>query len=748
MKYRFAFKKYNSREESIYGTILTLGNGHIGIRGELELEPTIYGTTIAGVYDYAPYFYREIVNAPRIIGIQAFFNGEPVSPSTQKILKYERELDIENALLKTSLLLEMHSGARVDYESVRIVHGKRKNVVILKFSIRASEDGILTIISPIKTDVANPSYREEILIKHVKVEKLEALEDCIHAEVRTLDGRYRIGIASSLVSHGDVKRSFFKNDEGIGDILTINVKKDRTYHFVKYIVLTSSEDEDAVKELLEIKEIGFDKLLKEHSDHWKEIWKIAKIEIEGDEKAEKGLNFSLFHLIQSAPVDDKISLTARGIHGFGYRGHVFWDTDIYALPFFMAVFPKKARNMLKYRYNNLNQARENAKQNGYEGAQFPWESADDGYEATPRLIPLDMLGKDFVEIYTGEEEHHITADVAYAMELYYRFTGDEEFMSKYGVEVIFETARFWASRVKYKEGKGYVIERVIGPDEYHEHVNNSFFTNLMAKYNLLLALKYFRKARENGGEWLKSLERVHVTQEEAEKWLEIAENIYIPRQINGVFEEFDGYFDLEDYMVDPKGLGENRLPRRVKENLKATQLIKQADVIATQYLLKERFDMNSIKKNFDYYILRTTHASSLSMPTYAITAAWIGYEDLAYDYFMKCAYIDLHNLYGNTQDGFHLATAGGLWQILFSGFCGIESDGSSIKISPRLPKMWKSVRLKFLFRGALLSLEIKNDEVKVKVLNGGDVMIEVFGKSKLCSPNSCVAFFKEESKEE
>jgi len=194
-------------------------------------------------------------------------------------LKYERELDIENALLKTSLLLEMHSGARVDYESVRIVHGKRKNVVILKFSIRASEDGILTIISPIKTDVANPSYREEILIKHVKVEKLEALEDCIHAEVRTLDGRYRIGIASSLVSHGDVKRSFFKNDEGIGDILTINVKKDRTYHFVKYIVLTSSEDEDAVKELLEIKEIGFDKLLKEHSDHWKEIWKIAKIEI-------------------------------------------------------------------------------------------------------------------------------------------------------------------------------------------------------------------------------------------------------------------------------------------------------------------------------------------------------------------------------------------------------------------------------------------------------------------------------------
>lgn len=744
MKYRFDFKEYNSRKEAIYGTILTLGNGHIGIRGELELEPTIYGTTVAGVYDYVPYFYREIVNAPRVIGIQAFFNGEPVSPSTQKILKYGRELDIEEAALRTSLLLETHGGARIDYESVRIVHGKRKNVVILKFSIRANENGILTVISPIKTDVANPSYREEILVKHLKVEKLEALENCIYANVQTLDGRYSMEIASSLICHEEARRSFFKNNDGIGEILTLNMEKGRTYHFIKYIVITSSKGEDALEELREIKEIGFDGLFEEHRNRWKEIWNLAKVEIEGDEKAEKGLNFSLFHLIQSAPGDDKISLTARGIHGFGYRGHVFWDTDIYALPFFMAVFPQKARNMLKYRYNNLNPARENAKRNGYEGAQFPWESADDGYEATPRLIPQDMLGKDFVEIYTGEEEHHITADVAYALELYHRFTGDDEFMSRYGVEVILETARFWASRVKYKEGKGYVIEKVIGPDEYHEHVNNSFFTNLMARYNLLLALKYFRKAKEFGGEWLESLKRAQITQEEAEKWLEIAENIYLPRQVDGVFEEFDGYFDLEDYMVDPFGFGETRLPRGIRENLKATQLVKQADVIAVQYLLKERFDIDSIKKNFDYYILRTTHASSLSMPTYAITAAWIGYEELAYDYFVKCAYIDLHNLYGNTQDGFHLATAGGLWQVLFSGFCGIELRGGKVRISPRLPKMWKSVKLKFFFKGVLLGLEIRNDEVTVEVLNDGKVMVEVFGKSRLCSPNSCVTFRRRE----
>lgn len=732
MRFQFSFKEHDPKIEAIYGTILTLGNGHIGIRGEIELEPTIYGTTIAGVYDYTPYFYREIVNAPRVIGLQIFFNGEPICLSTQKILKYERELNIDNATLKTKIELKTQNNTQIQYESLRIVHGERKNLVLLKFRVKTSEDGILTIISPIETNVVNPSYRNEIMVRHFKVKELEDKEDGVYAEVETLDGKYKIGIASSLMSKNKAKRVVAKPAEGIAEILTLKVEKDRTYEFIKYVVVLSSEvsnlKERAFQQLQEAKSLGFDKLYDEHKEYWRGIWERAKIEIEGDEKAERGLNFSIFHLIQSMPVDSRISLTARGIHGFGYRGHVFWDTEIYALPFFMAVFPEKAREMLMYRYNNLNAARENAKLNGYKGAQFPWESADDGHEATPSVIPLDVIGKEAVRIYTGEEEHHITADIAYAVELYYKLTGDEEFMSRYGLEIILETARFWASRVKYDEKKGYVIEKVIGPDEYHEHVNNSFFTNLMAKYNLILAAKYFEIAKSSGGEWSKTLKRVNVNEKEAQEWLNIAKKIYIPRQENGIFEEFDGYFDLIDYTLDPYGLGEKRLPEEIRKNLGKTKIIKQADVIAAQYLLKKQFNLETIKKNFDYYIIRTTHASSLSMPAYAIIASWLGYEDLAYDYFMKCAFIDLHNIYGNTQDGLHLATAGGVWQIVFRGFCGIDINNDRIEVNPKLPKKWKAVKLKFFFKGALLSLEVRKDAVRAKLLNGKEVKIRAFDK--------------------
>ncbi|KUK17803.1 glycoside hydrolase family 65 protein [Thermococcus sibiricus] len=740
MKFSFQFREYSPKIEEIYGTILTLGNGHIGIRGEIELEPTVYGTTVIGIYDYTPYFYREIVNAPRVIGLDMIFNGEPINISTHKLLKYEKELDIEKGSLKTWVELETNKGTRIYYESLRIVHGKRKNVALLKFKFKTDKKGVLTLINPIDIDVANPSYRPEILVKHCDVEELDFGEDFIYAGVKTIDRKYTLDIASSLLPNEKVDRSVIKSAKGIAEVLSIEVEANRVYEFVKYMIISSEKVPDlkdkALKELREVKKLGFNKLFAEHKEYWSEIWKKAKVEIYGDEEAEKCLNFNIFHLIQSLPRDSNISLAARGIHGFGYRGHVFWDTEIYALPFFIAVFPEDAKRMLIYRHKNLEAAKKNAKLNGYEGAQFPWESVDDGYEATPSLIPLDMMGKELVRIYTREEEHHITADISYIVDFYYKFTNDEDFMAKYGLEIIFETARFWASRIEFDEKKGYVIKKVIGPDEYHEHVDNNFFTNLMAKHNLLLGVTYYKKALKRGGTWKDTVDRVGIREEEVQKWNEIAKKIYLPRQIDGVFEEFDGYFDLEDYSVDPHGIGEARLPEEIRKKIGKTKLIKQADVIAAQYLLKDQFDIKTIKKNFDYYIVRTTHASSLSMPIYAIVASWLGYEDLAYEYFMKCAYADLKNLYGNTHDGFHLAAAGGAWQVLFRGFCGIDIEGNCIKIAPRLPSKWKAVKFGFSFRGAWLEIKITPKEVVVKNVEGKKtIKLDILGKELLLRPN-------------
>jgi len=734
MRYHFRLEKYDADLEEFYGTILTLGNGYIGVRGDIELEPSSYGTIIAGLYDHAPYFYREIVNAPRVVGISISLNGEPLSLNTCKLHKYERELDIDNGVLKTWIDMGLQQGGDVSYESIRFVHGVRKGLVVLRFKIKPGTSGNLVVRAPIELDTLNPSYCKEIMVKHYTVEKCKDFGDLIYAEAETNDNKYVVGIASSLRTNVPHSRFVVNNGRGIEEILSMDVAGGKEYEFTRYVVISHRKNHEKgdiehhiLRNLREVKSVGFDTIYDEHREYWKRLWSRARVKIKGDENAEKSLLFSLFHLMQCMPSGSGTSLTARGLHGFGYRGHIFWDTEIYALPFFIAVFPEKARGMLIYRYNGLPAARLNAKSNGYAGAQFPWESADDGAEATPSRIPLDLEGRSFVRIYTGEEEHHITADIAYSIDMYYRFTGDRDFLTKYGLEIIFETARFWASRVSYDKDRGYVIKRVIGPDEYHEHVDNNFFTNLMAKHNLTLAIRYFELSKHIS-DWNQVAEEVGIEEDEVALWKKIAENMYIPVQEDGVWEEFDGYFNLRDYTVDPFEVGEDRLPGEIRGDIHRTKLVKQADVVALQYLLREHFDLDDIKRNFEYYLVRTTHASSLSMPAYAIVASWIGRMDIAYDYFMKCTRVDLDDIYGNTKEGFHLATAGGAWQILFRGFCGITVDGDVLEVSPNLPPTWQEVNLRFYFRGSLVNLNVRNDQVCVEVIRGDEVALRAFGK--------------------
>ncbi|MFA4661635.1 glycoside hydrolase family 65 protein [Pyrococcus kukulkanii] len=677
-------------------TLFTLANGYFGIKGDIEVEPSEYGTMVYGFYDNTPYFYREIVNGPRIIGIRIFLNGIEFVPSSLRAFT-KRILNIEKGKVESYI-----SSPVLEYSSTRIVHIKDRNLAILKFTIVPKEEGLLTIYNPIEFKQTNPSFIDEVRVKHYKIVKLKEYPTGIYSKIRTLDGKYELELASSLLFRGDFERVVLNKGEEFLEVYKIHVEKNRSYEFSKLIFV----GEDIKKRLNNVKEVNIDKNIKEHENAWRELWEIAKVNI-SDSELERAVNFNIFHLLQSAPQTPIISIPARGLHGFGYRGHVFWDTEIYALPFFIATFPEKAKIMLLYRYNHLKEAKENASRNGFHGAQYPWESADDGYEATPSEIPLDISGKKKVRIYTGEEEHHITADIAYAVDLYYQFTGDEDFMRRYGLEIIIETAKFWASRVEWN-GEKYVIKRVIGADEYHEHVNNNFFTNIMAKYNLYLVLKYFEDPK------FRDVVIKKVSKEDIEKFKEIVHNFYIPRKINGVYEEFDGYFNLEDCVVDNIfEIGEKRLPLDVLKRIGKTKLVKQADVIMGMVLLKDKFSPEDMEKNFNYYIKRTTHASSLSMPPYAIMAAWLGYEDIAYRYLVKCANVDLLDIYGNTKDGFHVATAGGVWQIIFFGFLGIDIKEGRLKAFPRVPRNIKRISLKFKYRDRLYKAIYENGHLEL-----------------------------------
>ncbi len=702
MEFKFSYDKFDPSYEEKLGTVLTLANGRIGVRGELELYKSRYGVFVSGVYDYSPVFYREIVNLPRVTGFYLIADSVPVGLEIGSVY-VERVLDIGKGLVKSSVRICYKTVGCLNYSSIRMVHRSRKSLVGVKASVSVDSETRLAIISPLEQEISNPQVPDVVDIRHYMVEAQGIEENRIHSIVGTLDGKYRVAFAVDTIPlFGRYNLYPYKAGSDIGVVVEFEAKPGVTYEVLKLASITGSiEDRDvlegALEDLDEAVKTGWETLVGEHAKSWESAWEKIDITIDGDEYMEKLLKFNAFHLLQLIDDDaSEVAIPAKGLHGLGYRGHVFWDTEIYTLPFYILYNPKAARLILNYRCNRLGKALEYAKSLGYDGARFPWESADDGYEATPKVVQLDLAGKRKVRIWTGDEEEHITADIAYAIDYYYNATLDSDFMEKCGLRIIIETARYWASRVEYDELRdAYVIRRVMGPDEYHAHVDNSFYTNVMAGHNLRLAVRYYQLAL-NKPKWHAILAKLGVTEDEVEMWGMIADKIYIPRVDEGVYEEFEGYSKLEDYVKDdPDCIGEKCIPPEVMGRVEETRLIKQADVILAMLLLEDQFSLDELKENFNYYYPRTTHGSSLSLPAYALAAARIGYTNLAYKLLKKAASADIEDVYGNVEHGLHVASSGGVWLALTKGILNISfKDGDIIQGNPNLPHKWRKATLR------------------------------------------------------
>jgi len=441
------------------------------------------------------------------------------------------------------------------------------------------------------------------------------------------------------------------------------------------------------------------------------------------------------------------------LSGEGYRGHVFWDTELFVMPFYLYTLPQVAKNILLYRYRRLPKARELAKNEEYNGAKFPWESADTGEEETP------AWARDFdssiIKIQTHLYEHHITADVAYAFYRYYLATGDEEFLKKYACEVIFETARFWASRVFYnRTTKRYEIRGIIGPDEFHINVNNNAYTNGLVQWNLSLGhtlFFYLKKRAPSSFSQLK--EKLGLREKEAKKWVKIAKKLKLNiDKKSRVIEQFDGYFKLRE--IELEKTDENGIPLLPKylkaKDLKYTKLIKQADVLMLLYILTNKFSSSVIRANYNYYIKRTLHKSSLSAPIHAIMAVKCDDMHRAYNLFNVSLRTDISNLYGNTQEGIHAASLGGTWQAIVFGFCGIEFIDDIISVTPKFPRTWQKVKFSLTYRGDRVEFDLTNEEVRVKIVSKKKkkTKVVVFGKPYSILTNKKYKFFKKGVKKE
>jgi len=430
--------------------------------------------------------------------------------------------------------------------------------------------------------------------------------------------------------------------------------------------------------------------------------------------------------------------------GEGYRGHIFWDAEIFLLPFYLYTFPEVARNMLVYRAKRLDKSRELARREGYAGVKFAWESASTGDEETPELA-REIDGK-VSRVHTHQFEHHITADVAFAVQWYYEATADEKFMDRYGYELFFETARFWASRVKFDgRRKKYVINGVIGPDEFHVDVDNNAYTNMMAAWNLSTAADMFSKLKKKAKLYKGIKAKVGFTESEPRAWRKIAESLNrVNTNATGVIEQFDGYFRLRK--IGGIRTDENGIPHLPKgmgpKEIEGTQLLKQADVIMLMYLLGDRFSDKVKKANYDYYIDKTMHKSSLSPSTNAIVACYAGDLQRAYSLFNVSMRGDVSDLHGNTDVGIHAASLGGTWQAAIFGFGGVRIERDGISIDPILPRTWKKMVFTLCWRKKKIRMEISNETVRVKITSKdkAPVDLEVFGREQKVSPGKWITF--------
>ena len=703
----------------------------------------------AGVYDNLTSQVAELVNLPNPLNFRFTVKGEKLGVVAMDILHHKRSLNLRKGILTRHTLYQNSRKSLFDYRSLTFISMDNKNIGLMQIAITPLDASCeLEINTGIDTSVNNAGVLTEGRKRHFRIKELGQHRYAGYLVAETLQKKHTIIYWSGFYYEVDGKKKF-----GRDNIFRLKVKKKKTVIFTKifYIKRFSPADDipyckrAAFKAFYKVFHGKSSTLIKRHIQAWERLWDVSDIIIGDTSQLQQNLRFNIYHMLSCGNSDNGFSsIGARTLSGEGYRGHIFWDAEIFLMPFYLFTMPQVARNMLLYRWRRLDQARVIAQKLGYKGAMFPWESADTGEEETPGWAK-DIDGS-IVKIYTHKMEHHITADIAYMVYKYYTMTADEAFMKDYGYELLFETARFWASRGEYdKHKKIYHIRNVIGPDEFHINVDDNSYTNMMAKWNLLIAYKMFCNLRKKYPALFQHLQKkLKITVSEARSWKKTAAALIIRQNKSRVIEQFDGYHKLKKIIL--KDTDENGIPvvsaRLKTSNLAKTQLIKQADVIMLLYVLGDIFSLSTKEANYNFYIKRALHKSSLSPSVYSIIASQCRDMQMAYNLFSIALHTDISNVYGNTSQGVHGACLGGVWQAVVFGFAGVSIKKEKLFINPHIPHTWSKIGFSLLYRGDVLKLKITNDVVKLKIISMSKrrIGVGIFGGSAFVRPNRSYIF--------
>ena len=731
-------------------TVFTIGNGYFGTRGTFEegYPGATPATLLSGVFDDIPIGKEELANAPDWVPIKLFVNDERFRLDKGKILDYQRTLDMQNGVLSRTVRWESPGGIRLRVTIERFASLADEHIGAIRFSVtveeqRAMGEGAGEAFDVFLWATLNTAVGNNALMHWETVDQRHE-DELIWLHTQTLHSYVQLAQTMSFSTEASgFLKEVFDSDVAPGICFHGKLAVGETLTAEKIVVMYTSRDvEDPLRNALEHHRMiinrdgsasqphihkepsiesttqaqqqahAYELLLAKHREAWQQYWQVSDIIIEGDEKAQWAIRYNLYQLrISTSSHDSRYSIAAKGLTGFGYLGHIFHDTEIFMLPYFSYVHPDIARNLLMYRYRLLPAARAKAKGNGYKGAQYPWESTLDGEEATPDTIIHPQTGE-LIPVLNGHLELHITASIAHAVWQYWHITGDDEFMCKYGAEILLSTAMFWASRAQYHpEHDDCEINNVIGPDEWHEHVNNNAYTNYLARWNIRIALDVLNWLREHAANEAHELtQQLDISEQLLDQWREVIARMHIPQnKETGLFEQFDSFFHLEPLDQEKyKGRTTSYQAILGMKPVQVYRIIKQADVLMLLTVLDQQFDLMTKRINWDYYYPITDHdyGSSLTPAFHVILATELDLTEDAYELFMKGALVDLEDQRGNSGEGIHDACAGAVWQAVVLGFAGLRLTDQGYTTAPHWPGSWTRLAFTFFYRGKQISVDL------------------------------------------
>ena len=694
---------FNKADITKHESIFSLGNGAMGMRANFEEDytgDTLQGSYIGGVYypdktrvgwwkNGYPEYFAKVLNAPSWIGLHIKINGELLDLNTcLEVKNFRRQLNMKEGWYERSFTAMLPNQQEIQVKVLRFLSLRYDELGALRYEITPlTTETTIEIESYLDSGIKNSDTNWDERFWNTLEISSEDNFATIFAETKKTGFKVHTFMQNQLFIDNkalNISPKENKKENYIGLQYEVKVEQNQTFCIEKYGGYSISNDYSTLSKSIAL----FDSLLENQREDWATIWETSDIVIEGDEKAQQSIRFNIFQLNQTySGKYAHLNIGPKGFTGEKYGGSTYWDTEAYCLPFYMATKGAEvARNLLMYRYNQLDKAIENAQKLGFTGGAA--------------LYPMvTMNGEEcHNEWEITFEEIHRNGAIAFAIYNYTRYTGDESYIKDYGIEVLIGIARFWAQRVSFSaEKQKYVILGVTGPNEYENNINNNFYTNYLASWCLRYA-----------AEQVTTLQKEDITKEETQQWLHIAQNIYLPySEKYGVYLQQDGFLDKDLKPVTAIPAEERPLNQHWSwDRILRSPYIKQADTLQGFYFFEDHFTKEELQKHYEFYEPFTVHESSLSPCVHSVLASALGKTDEAYTLYLRTARLDLDDYNKEVHEGLHITSMAGTWLSIVEGFAGMRVKNSELHFTPRLPKHWKSLSFKVIFQGEIKEIKL------------------------------------------